>query len=379
MDQLLQDLCERLVDRGVLLHRVAVGVRALHPLLFARQTIWQRGCNCISTVDREFGVESSPVYLHSPVHRIRETGLPLRRRLVGPDAELDFPVLDELKAEGATDYVIHPLPRGDERAGYISLTTDAPGGFDPAALALIETLVPILALVVKLFSTKRMAADLLAVYLGEDAARRVLSGEIRRGTGQLIRAVLWHCDLKDFTALSDVTPAPVLIALLDSYFEAMARPIAAQGGEVLKFIGDGILAIFRTDQGGEALAVAHALEATIAALSSLDRLNQARVTEGRAPLVTKIALHVGEMMYGNVGAADRLDFTVIGPAVNTVARVQALCGDLAEPVLATRDFARLAPTQMVSRGLHRLRGMVAPTELFALEKSAGAERLQVSS
>ncbi len=176
-----------------------------------------------------------------------------------------------------------------------------------------------------------------------------------------------------------MTPAAELIALLDSYFEAMARPVEEKGGEVLKFIGDGVLAIFRTDHEGEGPAVARALDAAIAALANLRTLNQAREAAGLTPLVTKIALHVGEMMYGNVGAADRLDFTVIGPAVNTVARVQALCGELAEPVLATRDFARLAPTQMVSRGWHRLRGLSDATELFALGELASEGEVQVRS
>jgi len=366
-DRLVHALCRRLVEHGMRLHRVVLGVRAMHPQLYGRQTIWQRGCDCVTTIDREFGIESSPIYLDSPVRRVRADGAPLRRRLIGPEARLDFPVLGELRAEGATDYFITPLGPGGEHAGYLSFTTDQPGGFRDADLALIEAIVPVLALAVELFAARRMADDLLAVYLGRDAARRVIDGEIRRGTGQLIRAVLWHCDLKGFTALSDVTPPAELIALLDGYFEAMARPVEEQGGEVLKFIGDGILAIFRIDPDNEAGAVGRALEATGAGLANLAALNQARRAAGRKPLASKIALHLGEMMYGNVGAANRLDFTVIGPAVNTVARVQALCGPLEEPVLATAEVARLAPGRMASRGAHHLRGLAQPTELYGLD------------
>ncbi len=379
VDRLFRDLCGRLNGLGFGLLRAVIGVRALHPLVYGRQIVWERGCDCVSTIERQYGIETSPAYLHSPVRHVREGGGPLRRRLVGDDAVLDFPILQELKAEGATDYVILPLRRDGPRTSFVSLATDRPSGFSDEQIEGIERLAPFIALGVELFSAKRMTGDLLAVYLGADAARRVLDGAIRRGTGQLIRAVLWHCDIKGFTALSDVTPAAELIALLDAYFEAMARPVEEKGGEVLKFIGDGVLAIFRTDQAGEAPAVARALEAAVAALANLDRLNLARQAAGQQPLVTKIALHVGEMVYGNVGAADRLDFTVIGPAVNTVARVQALCGELAEPVLATRDFARLAPADMVSRGWHRLRGLAEATELFALVDLAREGQVQVRS
>lgn len=379
VDRLFRDLCNRFNDLGFRLLRTVIGVRALHPQVYGRQIVWERGCDCVSTIERQYGIESSPAYLRSPVRHLREGGGALRRRLVGEAAVLDFPILEELKREGATDYIILPLHRDGPRTSFVSLATDQPDGFSRGQIETIERLAPFIALGVELFSAKRMTDDLLTVYLGRDAARLVLDGAIRRGAGQLIRAVLWHCDIKGFTALSDVTPATELIALLDAYFEAMARPVEEKGGEVLKFIGDGVLAIFRSDLEGEAPAVGRALDAAIAALSNLDRLNQARRAEGRAPLVTKIALHIGEMMYGNVGAADRLDFTVIGPAVNTVARVQAVCGELAEPVLATRDFARLAPTQMVSRGLHRLRGLAEPTELFALDSRASGGRVQVRS
>jgi adenylate cyclase len=332
--------------------------------------MWQRGCDCVTTSERAHGIEASPAYLNSPVRHIREGGGALRRRLEGPDAVVDFPVLEELKALGANDYLILPLRRDGARSSFISLATDRPGGFSAGHLAAIEGLAPVIALISELFSARRMTDDLLTVYLGHDAARRVLEGAIRRGTGEAIRAVLWTCDLNGFTALSDATEPAELIGLLDRYFEAMADPVEAKGGEILKFIGDAILAIFRPKEGGEAEAARLALEAAEEALANLAALNQARQAEGKAALVTKIALHVGDMVYGNVGAADRLDFTVIGPAVNTVARVQAQCGILGEPVLATREFARLLPGALIARGAHSLRGLSAPTELFALEPAA---------
>lgn len=378
-EALMREGCRRLVEAGLPLLRVVIGVRALHPQVYGRQTTWERGCDCVTHVEREHGVEATATYLKSPVRLIRSGGGPLRRRLEGPDAALDFPVLEELKALGATDYLILPLRRDGERSSFISLATDRPGGFTAAHVLAIEGLAPVLALVTELLSAQRMARDLLNVYLGQEAAKRVLQGDIRRGTGEAIRAVLWNCDLKGFTTLSDTTPPAELIALLDSYFEAMARPVEARGGEVLKFIGDGILAIFRPGAEGDAGAAGQALAAAEEALANLATLNAGRRSSGKAPLMTKIALHIGEMVFGNVGATDRLDFTVIGPAVNAVARVQGRCGDLDEPVLATERFAALVPGCLVSRGFHALRGLSTETELFALNGERSSGEVQVRS
>jgi adenylate cyclase len=292
---------------------------------------------------------------------------------------LDFPILKELKAAGATDYLILPLHERGERTSFVSYAADRPGGFSDTDIARLEGLVPAMAIATELISARRMTSDLLEVYLGRDAARRVLAGEVKRGTGSAIRAVLWHCDLKGFTAIADTTEATALITLLDDYFEAMARPVEARGGEVLKFIGDGILAVFRLETMSEASAVAHALDASFEAIQNLAALNKKRTEAGLTPLISKLALHLGEVVYGNVGAADRLDFTVIGPAVNSVARIQALCGELDEQVLASAEFAQLAPARLVSRGLHHLRGLALPTELFALDGQSKAKLVQVKS
>jgi adenylate cyclase len=375
LDQLLGKICHQLAEHGLALFRVVIGVRALHPQLFGRQTIWQRGCECVTTINREHAIENSPTYLNSPARHVREGRGALRRRLEGPNAQIDYPVLEELRADGATDYIIMPMTEDFARSSYVSFASDRPGGFSAAEIETLKRLVPSLAVITELFAARRMAGDLLAVYLGRDAAKRVLDGEVRRGTGTPIRAVLWHCDLRGFTTLADVMPPDQLIALLDGYFEAMARPVGDRGGEVLKFIGDAILAIFRFDDGGEVAAAGRALAAAHEALGNLARLNEERSRAGQKPIVTKIALHTGDMMYGNVGAADRLDFTVIGPAVNTVARVQTMCAELDEPLLASRDFARLVPSHLVSRGLYRLRGLAEPTELFALKETV----LQVKS
>lgn len=366
-------MCRRLVADGVPLWRVVVNFRALHPQVFGRTIAWERGCDCTTVRERYHGIERSPEYLDSPVKAIHDGAGALRRRLEGDDAVLDFPILSELKAQGATDYVIMPVLYSGDRVNFISWTTDEPGGFADEQLTRLHGLLPVIAVLSELMGTRRMGRDLLNVYLGEDAARRVLSGEIKRGTGRTIHAVLWHCDLEGFTALSDRTEPDELMSLLDDYFDAMAGPVEARGGEVLKFIGDAILATFWLDAQEPCDVAGRALDAALEATRNLAAVNARRSKAGREPLSAKIALHVGDVMYGNVGAADRLDFTVIGPAVNLLTRIEPLCAELGEPVLATADFAELCPGRLASRGRHMLKGLSEPTEVFGLSAEADAD------
>ena len=366
---LLGELCRRLHAHGMPIWRVVLSARAMHPQLFGRTITWERGCDCTTERERFHGIESTPEYLESPVRVIYEGAGALRRRLEGADAVLDFPILAELKAQGATDYVIMPLETRAGGRNFISWVTDKPGGFSAECLSILYDLLPAIALVSELFATRRMGRDLLNVYLGKDAANKVLDGEIRRGTGTSMPAVLMYCDLAGFTSLSDNTPGEALIALLDDYYEAMARPVEARNGEVLKFIGDAMLAVFRIDGAHAQSAATLALEAAIEATKAIDALNRRRAQEGRDWLASKIVLHAGDVIYGNVGAADRLDFTVIGPAVNALSRVEPYCELLNEPLLATGSFAALAPDQLASRGQHRLEDVKDAAELFALKDS----------
>lgn len=185
--------------------------------------------------------------------------------------------------------------------------------------------------------------DVLAMYLGKDVARRVLAGEITRGSGETIRAVIWLCDLRGFTEMSKAMARDELISLLNAYFDCMAEPVQKHGGEVLKFMGDGMLAIFNLSAQQKSDACRAAYRAAVEALDNMDRLNQRRIASGARPLHFGLALHVGEVMYGNIGAAGRLDFTVIGPAVNEANRMEKMCKDLELPLLASETFAAGCP------------------------------------
>jgi adenylate cyclase len=365
-ETVLAELCERLLGAGVPLLRVVIGVRSTHPEIAARSFVWQRGGEGALGRDFTYTSRDKGVYLRSPVRLIHEGASAIRRRLEGPDAARDFPVLDDLAAMGATDYVIMPIVQTDGRVNFISWTTDRKGGFDTAELALLYDLLPLIALRTEIGTAHADTRTLLETYLGREPARRVLNGRVRRGQVETIRAVVLVSDVRGFTALSDrIEPAQV-VALLDSYFEVAARPIEEREGEILKFIGDGLLAIFSVGDHGRQVCNT-ALEAAFGIIDGLDRLNIERAGKSLPEIRCGVGLHVGDVQYGNVGARDRLDFTVVGRAVNEASRVENLCKALDRRILATAVFARLARNPaLFSVGFHALRGVREPQEIFGV-------------
>jgi adenylate cyclase len=339
----LDGLIERLRADGLPLARVSFGVGMLHPEMLAAIYTWELGDLTVDRSEVPHGVETTEMYLNSPF-RLLETGPSLvRRRLAGPEAEIDYPILQGIRDGGATDYLAMALPRSDGDANRCSFSIDRPEGFSEDELARLAALRPYVGVITELQSRARMTRSLLNLYLGPEAGSRVYNGQIKRGEGVAIRSVLWISDLRGFTHLSEDEPLERLTGTLNDYFSAMIEPVHAEGGEVLKLIGDGVLAIFRIEQDSDVAGrCAAALKAAGLALANMALLNQRRVRDGKPPLGAGIALHVGEAMYGNVGAQDRLDFTVIGPAVNLCARLQALAGERGEAIICSADFARTA-------------------------------------
>ncbi|SLN19580.1 Adenylate cyclase 1 [Oceanibacterium hippocampi] len=362
----LDALCRRLIAAGVPVSRASIGLLAMHPETFASNLLWHRE-NGSETVTRSHAIATSDVYLKSPVYIIHQGVDSIRRRLDIENPQLDFPLLTELLAEGATDYVAMPLRFRNGQINYISWVSDRAGGFSTANLALLYGLLPAIALRAELYSAYELSHDLMNTYIGRRAADRVLSGTFRRAMGERIEAALLLCDLRGFTAMSERLPMEEVIETLDDYFDCMARPVAQNGGEILKFIGDGMLAMFPRDDASQTLgAPCRATASALAALEELDALNRRRAENDKSPLKTGIALHTGTVFFGNVGAAHRLDFTAIGPAVNAVARIGALCPRLERPILASGRFAaQCRAFRMQSVGSHVLRGIREPEELFA--------------
>ncbi len=396
MQALIGGLCEKLLEEGLPLQRVNVALPSMHPQVYARAFTWVRG-EGVSTVATNHDVRQSKEYFNSPVYAIHQGAAAIRRRLDLPNAPMDYGILPELKEKGVTDYLVLPMrftqgpvsgvnDQGVQRhVSFASFTTDRPGGFQPSELSYLMELTPIMALRLEIEAARRMTRDLLITYLGRAPAKRVLKGNFIRGRSFEVEAAIWVCDLRGFTSISDRTAPAELIGMLDDYFEAMARPVQQREGEVLKFIGDGMLAIFRAGDGnlqpGEdprQAACRRALEAAKAAFEGLHELNQGRGIGGAPPLKAGIGLHYGRVLFGNVGATDRLDFTVIGRAVNEVARVEAATKIMGRPLLASGAFAEIlgagqqsvgqqkTECKLESLGFHVLRGVQEPRELFAL-------------
>ena len=369
------ELCQRLLATGFPLSRLFLSIRTLHPQVATIGYRWRRGESLPSETPREHGIDREDVYLRSPIKLIHDGASEVRRRLADLAAPREFPILDELAAEGVTDYLLVPLRFSSQRVNAVSIATDRPGGFSNAEIARFKDLTPLLALVLEIKETQRIASTLLDTYLGHDAGRRVLGGLVQRGDGITLAAALWYCDLRSFTATTETLPRDQIIALLNDYFACMVGAVHRHGGEVLKFIGDAMLAIFPiADDLDRDRACLAALAAAEDALADLDDLNEQRRADGKAILEADIALHSGAVMYGNIGAPDRLDFTAIGTAVNLVTRLERMCEELGQRLLASARFASPCGSKLVSVGHYRLRGFSEPQEIFVLPPRVAKRR-----
>jgi adenylate cyclase len=381
---LFDGFCQRLVAAGVPLWRAFAGMRTLHPQWGGYTYTWRRDLNAIEPAQFERGelyeqdVLSSPfTYLErqAKINAGKDGRRRLRRRLAGPCAQLDFPLLHRFAAAGATDYLAEVVRFGGDGdpsrgigIGY-SFATDRPEGFVDDEVTLIEAVLPAASLAMMTHASHTIASGLLVAYLGGDAGRRVHAGAVVRGSVESIRAVLWYADIRGFTAIADSWPGLVVIELLDEVFEALAAPLRQRGGQVLKFLGDGILAIFPFDDAGREETCRRGLDAAAEAIAALDRLNAARRAADKPTVAVDLALHLGEVLYGNIGAVDRLDFTVIGPAVNEVSRIEVLCEPLARTVLVSAELAAAVGdgVRLEPLGRHALRGVREPREIYALD------------
>src|SRR5499433_3012843 len=381
---LFNGLCQRLVTAGVPLWRGFVGMPTLHPQWGGYSYTWRRDLNAIEPSQFGRGYEYEQILLNSPfgylIRQMEKSGqegdpwLYLRRRLAGPETRLDFSILKELAAAGASDYfaeVVRFGAEGDPSHGTgiaYSFATDRRGGFRDDDLVLLRAVLPAVSLAMMTHAGHTIASGLLGAYLGGDAGRRVHAGAVERGSVETIRAVVWYADIRGFTAIADTTPGLIVIELINAIFETLTASLRARGGQVLKFLGDGMLATFPFVDGTREATCSQALDAAAEAMAGLDRLNVARQAAGKPIAAVDLALHLGDVLYGNIGAVDRLDFTVIGPAVNEVARIELLCEPLGYNVLISADLAAAVggSRRLVALGEHRLRGVQEPRAIYAL-------------
>jgi class 3 adenylate cyclase/uncharacterized protein (DUF427 family) len=368
--ELVIRLSHCLLASSVPILRLQLLIRTLHPELFATGYTWWRDTDAVETFSAPHEVLESREHRESPYLPILEGAGGVRRSLDGPDPQFDFPVLEELHARGATDYVAMPLPFSDGQINIITLVSDRSGGFSTEELGQFYEILPVLSRLFEVHALRHTAVTLLDTYLGRHSGQRVLEGSIKRGDGETIHAVIWFCDLRDSTALTEALVREDYLAMLNRFFDCMAGAVLNHGGEVLKFIGDAILAIFPIEDPDSPEAAEHAIEAALNAQREITQINQQRAEQGAKAIGFGIGMHIGKLMYGNIGTPGRLDFTVIGPAVNETSRIEGMCKALDQNILLSAEFARHFPTRLVSLGRHTLRGVSTPQELFTLPPPA---------
>ena len=364
-----EQLCWRLVAAGLPLDRASLHVGTLHPQLYGFGWNWNRVDGLCDEVRVAEAALANDSYRRNPLFHVIEKGEAFRGRT--SNAAQRFPLMAELARQGYVDYAAIPLRAGGAYHNAATVATKRDGGFSESQFKDLTGMLRLAALHVERHIALRIAGNVLDTYLGAAAGGRVLRGSIKRGAGEPIRAIVWASDLRGFTDLADRLDGPDMIALLNAYFECLAGAVLAHDGEVLKFIGDGLLAVFPYSAfADERAAAGAALAAAQGALQAIDRLNAdpqvlAHVA-GWRPLRTGIALHDGEVFFGNVGAPERLDFTVIGRAVNAASRVEALSKSLGRSILVTEPVARLLDRPLEPLGEHELRGLAAPLSIYGV-------------
>jgi len=354
----LEAFAEELLANGIEVSRVSTGVPTLHPQVFSVSGLWEAGRG---TSERRNLADANTFSRleHSPVKTVYEGRGPVRCDLTAPAAEDEYEIYADLRNEGFTDYLVIGVPFSDGSNKVLTLATKRRGGFTADETATFMALIPALAMNLEIQALRRTAQTLLDVYVGRHAGKRVLEGAIKRGMGETIPAVVWVCDVRGFTKLSEELPREKLIELLNDYFGVMCRAVEQYQGEVLKFIGDALLAIFPISGEDPAPACHQALAAARAAVTGIDELNAERAKRNEPVIAYGIALHVGDVIYGNIGGENRLDFTVIGPAVNLAARIEGLCRELGRSILLSEAFVAAARIAVEPMGRFALKGVAA--------------------
>jgi adenylate cyclase len=376
-EQLVEQCSLRLDAAGIPLYRSSIGFQILHPLYQAVSLIWYRESGLEEPGQFAGDTRASDTWTKSPLHYLVENNLPfLRRQLSGPKAQLDFELLEELSKKGATDYLAYVV-RFDqdgfgryEQNGIVgSWTSDRPGGFSDDEIQSLMRIQQRLAVACKMFIKEQITKNVLSAYLGPDAGEQVLKGQIKLGDGETTHAVIWFSDLRNSSGLADTLPPEEFIVLINEYFQCMAGAVLDSGGEVLRFIGDAVLAIFpiRDEHASDGEACTTALAAARDAVERMTALNKNRKADKKDALGFGIGLHVGDVMYGNIGVPERVEFSVVGPAANEAARLETLTKSLGHQVIFSDRFTSALDEDWQSLGKHELRGVGDPMEVFHLK------------
>lgn len=361
-EEVLAAFCERVYAAGVAIDRVSLHQRAFHPQYRGVSRIWRPG-QAMEEKFLDHGIEKTATYIESPVRLVVEDGQNLDWHLEGSHA-LPFLVLEELREQGYTHYVMEPLLYAVGITNAFSWATRRPGGFHPAEMQLFRDVLPAYAAVAELKALRRFIGGMLTTYVGWEAGKLILDGQVRRGDVREITAALTLFDLRDFTEMSDQMRPRAVLRALNTYFDCVMPPVEQHGGEVVEIMGDGVLAIF--PHGPERGAAEACGAALAAARAGLDALAERNRKFPATPLNAGVALHYGTVGYGNIGSGNRLDFTVIGPDVNLTARIERLCRELDRSLIMSERFADTLNRPMWEIGHFELRGFSKMQRLFEL-------------
>lgn len=372
--RLYEELVWRIIASGAPISRATVHVGTLHPQLSGYSWNFELFDGFVDEIVVERQASATKSFTLNPLYRVFNHGETVRVAPQNPEDAKRFPLMAELAEQGVTDYIARPLGGGSDYNNGGTIATKQPGGFSDAQYQALTAIFDLFALFIERHIAQQISANVLDTYLGASAGAEVLSGAIERGAGRRIEAVIWVSDLRGFTDRSERMSEEEVSQMLNLYFGALAGAVMEHGGEVLKFIGDGLLGVFPVgrDAAGAAARALAAAEASVAAVNELNNNPPEDLPEGALPLKTGIALHLGEVFFGNVGSPSRLDFTVIGRAVNEASRVETLTKEVGRSLLITAPVAALLDREMEAMGAYSLKGVEAPVAVFAPRGAAAA-------
>jgi len=367
--EFVHQLAQRLCACGAPLDRILITIQTLNPEIIATSYLWLKSTDSVTRFKAEWQVRETDRYIGSPLQQLFETRKRVRQRL-DRLPEGAHAAYTELAGEGFTDYLALPLIFSWGLGSALILSSKKPGGFCIADIEHFRVLRTFLSPIIEIYSLRRLAESLLETYVGRRTGKKVLDGMIRRGDADIINAALWFSDLRDFTRLTETLPAEQVLEMLNEYFEFVAAAVTARGGEILRFIGDAMLIVFPIDDANGARSACNAaIDSAIDAQSTLASLNHRRHRHGLPEISFGVGLSVGEVVYGNVGAPGRLDFTVMGPVVNRTARLESLTKTLGCNILFSEEFAQLIDTPSQFLGLHEMKGIEKEQPVYALCES----------
>jgi len=384
--ELTARFARQLIESGIAVLRLRIIIPTLHPMISATAYRWKRGDDVADRFDVDHELATGDSFLKSPVASIFQ-GLGGVRRWISPEDEHDdFPILADLREEGATDYVAMPIRFSDGQINAVTIATDQAGGFTTEQLGWVHEVLPPLSRFYEVHAKRRASETLMKTFLGEHTGRRVLDGLIRRGDGETIHAVIWFCDMRNSTPIAESMEREAFLDYLNRFFDCMAGSVMDHGGEVLRFVGDAVLAIFPIgDESNGSMALSgdcrestcrgheacgNAAAAAAEAGRRIDEANKLCTAEGMPEIAYGIGIHVGDVIYGNIGTQDRLEFTVIGAAANEATRIESLTKELYKPVIVSQSFADVYVGDLEFLGEHSLRGVEVPQKVYTLPSSS---------